>query len=453
MRFLFIIVSAILFGALQLQGDLTTYETLAICCFLFFFLSFLYDLGKKAVILDLTILMACLTCLLVPVIFYHVYTRDNPLARIWVKYMPISSDDYFSFALPGTLALALGIKLPLIKLKYERTPGAYLANVRAYLARYPRLGLYLVGIGLASGLLNFLAPAGLAEVFFLMAHLIFVGVFYVIYSPNKNKRFIVPGVILLMFAESAATGMFGELIFILACSIVLVMMGRKISFPRKLIYAVAGIFAIILIQSVKGEYRQRAWREGGGSDPLYLVELMGERIADPPTIFDSKISFVMAVRFNQGWLVAETMRLVPSKFTFGDGEPLMEAMAASIVPRFLWPDKPEAGGKANLKRFWGFNLVGFSTNIGTLGEAYANFDRIGGIVYLFFYGLIFNLGLSLILKRSERRPTLILWLPFLFFTAIAVETDLLTTMGALVKSAIFAWIVFAFFNRALGMKL
>jgi hypothetical protein len=131
----------------------------------------------------------------------------------------------------------------------------------------------------------------------------------------------------------------------------------------------------------------------------------------------------------------------------------MEAMAASIVPRFLWPDKPEAGGKANLKRFWGFNLVGFSTNIGTLGEAYANFDRIGGIVYLFFYGLIFNLGLSLILKRSERRPTLILWLPFLFFTAIAVETDLLTTMGALVKSAIFAWIVFAFFNRALGMKL
>jgi hypothetical protein len=453
MRFLFIIVSAILFGSLQLQGDLSTYEGLSICCFLFFFLSFLYDLGKKVVILDLTILMACLTCLLMPVIFYHVYTKDNALARIWIKYMSISSDDYFSFALPGTLALALGIKFPLIKLKYDHTPGAYLANVRAYLTRHPNLGLYLVGIGLGAGMLAFLTPTGLHEVFFLMAHLIFVGVFYVIYSPNKRKRYIVPGVILLMFVESAATGMFGELVFILACSMILVMMGKVISFPRKLLFAVSGIFVIILIQSVKGEYRTKAWHGEGGSDPLYLAELFGDRITDPSTIFDRKISFVMAVRFNQGWLVAETMRLVPSKFTFGNGEPLLEAVEASVIPRFIWPDKPEAGGKANLKRFWGFNLVGFSTNIGTLGEAYANFDRIGGIIYLFFYGLFFNLGLSLILRRAEKWPTLILWVPFLFFTAISVETDLLSTMGALVKSAIFTYVVFAFFNRILSMKL
>ena len=98
---------------------------------------------------------------------------------------------------------------------------------------------------------------------------------------------------------------------------------------------------------------------------------------------------------NQGWLVAMTMKKVPDKFDFAYGETIWQSVAAAIVPRFIWPDKPEAGGKANLKRFWGYNLVGFSMNIGPFGEGYANFDKIGGIIYMFFYGLFFNFLLSL----------------------------------------------------------
>jgi hypothetical protein len=90
--------------------------------------------------------------------------------------------------------------------------------------------------------------------------------------------------------------------------------------------------------------------------------------------------------------------------------------------------------------------VGWSTNIGTLGEAYANFDRTGGMVYLFLYGIFFSLVLSGILKMAKRKPTLILWLPYLFFSAIVVETDLLTAMGALLKGVFFTWIVFRAFH-------
>ena len=92
-------------------------------------------------------------------------------------------------------------------------------------------------------------------------------------------------------------------------------------------------------------------------------------------------------------------------------------------------------------------------NIGPFGEAYANFDKTGGVIYMFFYGLFFNLVLSLILKFSEKRPTIVLWVPFFFYYAIGVETDLLATMGSLVKGLIFTWIVFKFFRIAFRTDL
>jgi len=452
MKYALFIFTAVLFLVLQMEGGLTLYESISIALFVYFFLNFLAQLGSKIVIFDLTILMAFLTCLIMPIIFYHFYTKDNPLAYIWKKYMPIASDDYFSFAVPAVIALILGLKIPVRKLKINRNPALYIENVKEYLSRYPQLGFYLVGIGFASGLLNFLASAGLKEIFFLMAHLVFVGVFYVIYTPNKKKNVVVAGVVLLMIGESILTGMFGELVFILALSIVLLMLGKKISFTKKLGFALLGIFLIVLIQSIKGDYRRRSWQQGG-ADPSYFAELIVDRVTTPSTLLDPQDLFIISVRMNQGWLVAETMKLVPSSHPFGNGEPLAAAVAASVVPRFVWPDKPEAGGKANLKRFWGYDLVGWSTNIGTLGEAYANFDRNGGLAYMFFYGLFFNLMLSTILKMAEKRPTLVLWLPFLFFSVINVETDLLSTMGALVKSLIFMWIVFRVFQSAFDMDL
>ena len=453
MKKLIFVFSIILYIVINVVGDLSDWENISVCLFVFFFLTFLQDLGNKIVILDLTVIMACITCLVMPVVFYHVYTKDNPLARMWLKYMPVGSEEYFSFAVPAVVALAVGLKLPLLRLKYRDTPEVYMNNVKNYLKDNPKIGMMLIATGVLSGFLDFLAPASLSEIFFLMAHLIFVGVFYVIYAPNKNKRVIVPGVILLMLGESILTGMFGELVFILACSLGIVLLGKRIKYRKKIVFAFLGLFVILLIQSIKGDYRKKSWGEGGGGDPLYFASLIIDRIATPSSMLNPQGLFVTSVRMNQGWLVAETMKMVPEKHSFGNGEPLLEAVAASVIPRFVWPDKPEAGGKANLKRFWGFNLVGWSTNIGTLGEAYANFDRTGGIVYMFFYGIFFNLVLSIILKMAERRATLILWLPYLFFSAIAVETDLLSTMGALVKSVIFSWLIFRLFRHAFHTEL
>jgi hypothetical protein len=177
------------------------------------------------------------------------------------------------------------------------------------------------------------------------------------------------------------------------------------------------------------------------------------KIGKPEELFDANKLFFVSLRMNQGWLVATTMQRVPTYFDFAYGETIWQSVAAAIVPRFLWPDKPETGGKANLKRFWGFDLRGFSMNIGPLGEGYANFDVTGGIFYMFFYALFFNFMLTLVVRLTEKRPTIILWIPFLFFYAIVVETDLLTTMGSLIKGIIFTWIIFRAYRIAFRIDL
>ncbi len=453
MKKYFILFCLLVFFLLWLAGNLSILESISVVLFVYAFLELIYDLGKRVIILDFAVQAAIFTCLVMPVIFYHVYSRENYLARLWIKYMPISSDEYFTFALPAVVAMAIGIRIPLKKLKFDNEPGMYMQKARNYLVNNPNLGLYLIAIGLVSGLLDFLAAESLKQVFFFMAHLTYVGVFYVIYSPYKHKNWIVFGVVVVMIGQTVIEGMFGEFIYLLACSLTLMLLGKKISFRTKVGYACLGIFLIILLQSVKWDYRKRNWIEGEGADPVYFAQLIGSKITDVNSLLDADNLFFTSVRMNQGWLVAVTMKRVPERFSFSYGESIAQSIAATIVPRFLWPDKPDVGGKANLKRFWGFNLAGYSMNLGPLGEGYANFDKLGGIIYMFFYGLFFNFMMTSIIKFSEKRPTIILWLPFLFFYSISVETDLLTTMGALVKGLIFTWIIYKVFFIGFRLSL
>lgn len=454
MRIAVLIFSILLYFLCDGQDTLPPWENISICLFVYFLLDFLAGLGKRIVILDLSMIIAALTCLVMPVIFYHIYTATNPLARLWGKYMPLPEDEYFSFAVPSVIAMAIGYRVSVVKLRYSKNPKQYLDNVKQYLADKPKLGLILVYVGVGAGVVGIFMPAALKEVFFLAAHLTFVGVFYVIYSPNKKKRNIIIFALALMLGQTIATGMFGEMVNMLACSVVLILLGKKISFPLKLGVAVAGVFFLLVLQSVKVDYRERIWNGTGGADPAYFAQLITEKTTNPSELLGNpnKLFFV-AVRANQGWLIARTINHVPSDYPFANGETIWQSVAAAFVPRLLWPDKPEAGGKANLKRFWGINISGFSMNIGPIGEAYANFGTTGGVIYMFFYGLFFSVMMSVILKRAEKRPSLVLWIPFLFFYAIGVETDLLTTMGSLIKGVIFTYIVFWIFRTRFNIKL
>ena len=124
--------------------------------------------------------------------------------------------------------------------------------------------------------------------------------------------------------------------------------------------------------------------------------------------------FPLYGRTNQGYNVAMVMKRIPAIQPYDNGARLLTVFASAFVPRFLWQDKPEAGGAFNMKYYAGWNIKGWSTNVGPLGEAYGSFGAQGGIAYLFLLGLFLRFVYLRVFIISAKIPLLICWLPVLF---------------------------------------
>ncbi|WP_315819863.1 hypothetical protein [Paraflavitalea speifideaquila] len=178
-----------------------------------------------------------------------------------------------------------------------------------------------------------------------------------------------------------------------------------------------------------------------------------ETIKNGDLLFEERAVFNTYIRTNQGFNVALVMRRIPSYQPYDNGNNLFKVMAASIVPRFLWPDKPEAGGKFNMKYYAGYSIKGWSTNIGPLGEAYGSFGVVGGILFMFLLGIFIRWSYKLVFTISKRIPLLICWIPVLFYQiTYSGETDTLQILNSLVKSAFFIWLLYKLLPGWFGIE-
>ena len=147
------------------------------------------------------------------------------------------------------------------------------------------------------------------------------------------------------------------------------------------------------------------------------------------------------------------MQAVPRKLPHAHGETIFMSLAGSLVPRLLWPDKPDSGGGYNFKRFLGITLKGYSIGLSPYGEAWGNYGKWGGVIFMFFFGLMFNFFFQYLLRLAVKTPSIILWCPFLFFYAVKIETDIFTMVNSFTKAAIFAWVIYKIFPRVFKMHL
>jgi hypothetical protein len=85
------------------------------------------------------------------------------------------------------------------------------------------------------------------------------------------------------------------------------------------------------------------------------------------------------------------MSWIPYRKDFDKGDRLGKVVLSSIVPRFLWQDKPMAGGQENVLYYAGWRIQGWSTNVGPLGEGYGAFGVAGGILFMGLLGIYIRL--------------------------------------------------------------
>lgn len=397
-------------------------------------------LGHRLLIIEIINAVACVEVLLVPVLFYAISPES----------MPVDSDVYFGYTLPATVALMLGLTYA-----SERTAkdhSTYFTDVRAYLTGRSAVGLWMIAIGAGSvGVLN-VAPTALKNIAGLFVSLLYTGVLYTLFSDSKHKITAVTVAFVALCYQSVQTGMFAESVSWLALFLVFWLAGRPqairplpVSAVWKCIVIGGGLATVILVQSIKLEYRANTWGartdERTGNAQLMLT-LLADRLQRPDALLDPVFLFTLTARFNQGYFIGHTLSFVPTREPYANGE-VLSYLVAPLIPRFVWPDKPVTGGRDNIRRFTSIRLTqNTSVDISPMGEAYANFGRLGGIVYMLLYGLLFGGVLSWILSLARTTPTLLLWIPKLYIGCLTKETGLYAEWGGLVHGLVFVFIFY-----------
>ena len=415
--------------ALGIGTDLTVLECLAVGITLFNCIIYFYTLGKKININELVLFITSVQIVFMPMITYIFHPEK----------MPLDSNTYLSYTVPAIVVFTLGFYVTFYKLDAH---DMYLHRVREYLQEKQSIAFILFFIGLTGVFISYFMPIAFKNIANLFANCLYIAVLYGVYIKGKYKYFFFGITLTLMLIQTVQQGMFGQLFIwsLLWMSFLLVGVKWADTFRFKFTLMLCGILAIPVMQAVKFQYRTETWGnttdERRGDAELMQVLILNH-LRDYTSLLDPDILFGSFGRLNQGYLVATTMVHVPHYEPYADGE-IISHFFYPFVPRLLWADKPITGGYDNMRRFANIeNSANNSSNISPVGEGYVNFGKFGGIVFIFFYALLFNYIYQLILKLSVRRPSLILWIPSLFIATLSIETDVLTIWGTFVNGSIF----------------
>ncbi len=426
---------------------LPLYSILGISLFLFFSLKFYLGIGNTIEIRDLMIVIALLQWVIGPIIKYNLSKDDL------FYYMAVPEEQYMSFAFPATLFFIIGLYIPPVYKKINSQ--IQLLRINHLLKIYPNIDLILIGIGLFLELSIDFFPNSLRFFIYLIGLMRYTGVFFLaLNKQRKNKWLIFIIIITTLLADALRNAVFHELILWMMFLFIYIAFLYRFKNKHKLAIIIPLILSVVIIQTVKFFYRQEA---GGLSTidkaelftELAQKELLGEGYLLQENNIDAAIT-----RINQGWIVARIMHHIPRYEPFARGETIITGIRASLIPRFLDPNKPTAGGREYFTRFTG-KLISDDTSMGLspLGEAYANFGIEGGIFFMFILGFLYNLILSYIIKLSEKYPSLILWLPLLFLQVVKAETDFVVVLNHLIKASIVVGLIIFSFRKFLNIKL
>jgi hypothetical protein len=259
---------------------------------------------------------------------------------------------------------------------------------------------------------------------------------------------------LFILNNAISGGMFTIIAYMGITLFSFLMLNRKISMVKKVGILLVAVFSLIILQNAKLAYRKQIWINSyQGNKAALFGELLWKNIERGDNLITTDALFPVYSRTNQGFNVALVMLNIPKTKPHDQGSRLVTVAASAFVPRFLWPDKPEAGGVYNMKYYAGFQIKNWSTNVGPLGEAYGAFGVTGGIIYMFLLGMFLRWAYFRILVISTRIPVLICWLPVLFYQIIySAETDTLQILNSLVKSAFFLCIIYKLLPQWFGIK-
>jgi hypothetical protein len=456
--FLFSLMAGFLFSLVT-----DWYSEISIFLCLISVFAILDKLGKGLVLRELVALHTIFICLVMPTMGYNIYNHDNFLSRVFLRYMLVPEDKYFSYVIPAVCAFSISMCYPITKSKAVLDEGNSFKNllqlVRDQLKTNTQTGVIIVVVGVVMFFFLGLVPDVVKFALTLLFFSSFAGILYIFYcQPFPTKNMVLILFIVFVLGLTVQSGVFTIVVYMGITIFSYLFLGRKFALGNKFLVFVLGVFLLFIIQNVKTAYRDVTW-EGNHTDnkTSTFVDVTFDRVTNIEKLVNTDGFFPVYMRTNQGYNISRVMQRIPAQQDFDGGNHLLLTSASALVPRFLWPDKPEAGGKESMKYFTGLNITGYSTNVSPIGEAYGSFGTTGGIFFMFIFGLFIRWVYKRIFVIAQRLPLLILWMPVLFYqVTFCMETDSLQAFNALLKGAFFLWLLYklipAWFGKVVKKK-
>lgn len=382
------------------------------------------EIGKSFAIPELLVLIMALQWIIGPWISYNLSLQH------YKYYMRVSEATYMEYVVPATMLFAYF-------LLRRTSTNKLIFTIEVF--HYFRLARYLVVLGFIADAIINIVPTELRFFVFLISNLKLVGSGILLFSEKNYDRWYIVATIIILLSKSLVLGMFHDLILWLAFLFLIWAIKHQLKPVQKIIIILSVFSLISLLQLSKRFYRQS---ENSGF--ISLLENSGTGLSHFSNNREESL-LELNTRLNQGWIVAAVLDNVPVNQDYAHGSTVVEAVAASLLPRIIYKNKAVAGGKKNFEKYTGLELGKYtSMSISVVGEAYANFGRLGGIGFMALWGWFLS-GAWVLLVRASR--SYIIWgffASYIFLQVIKAEIDLVVILNHLIKSSALAWLVIKF---------
>ena len=354
--------------------------------------------------------------------------------------------EYFGYAVPATIALIVGVCLPLVGIRRHASRAAPTDRERAPVIRATCEAMVWGGLAIRL-LVQPAAPASLGFAMLLLANLSFVGVFGLALIRARGWLLRAGAVYGVLVMQSSAEGMFHELLLWSAYLGAIVAFRSRIPVRRIAVVSAAAFAVILALNGIKEGYRQaiatRTDLTATGRIML-LADVLGDLATDTEALLSPDNVSLNVTRLNQGWIIARVLSHVPSAEPFARGETIAAALEATLLPRVLAPDKLVVGGHEYFARFTGVPLMpGTSMDLSVAGEMYANFGHAAGIAAVLLYGVLLGLLFRLFLRWSRSSVLWWSWAPFVMLHTAKAEGSFAEPLNHIVKSFVVMLVVIA----------
>jgi hypothetical protein len=250
----------------------------------------------------------------------------------------------------------------------------------------------------------------------------------------------------LLFAAAAAIALMRGMLTPLMKPLVIYLLGQLFICKRLRLWPViTALGAVVLLQPVKAEFRQRIWDRQVEMSlteraVLYLdltaQHWLGSDIG--PTVDKEHSVRVAAARTGAALQLAHVIELTPSAVPHQYGA-TYRYLRFALMPRVFFPDKPIA----QHADVWAAVIYGYTTKAGTahvmvglsqLAEAYVNFGAAGALLVMLLLGLMLRAMEEIFAHPQAGTGALALHLYFVQGLAVTFEGSLAQYWGGIVQS-------------------